>query len=770
MRIKGMGERELGMLLAAVLIGRLQVVGINPFCSGFFMAICFERLPNIYYWIALCVGLVSVYSPMEVGKYALILAMCGGVSRFMEKKIKRPALWMYSLAGSVCVFAVEAFIYEMLPFGNSSWTSVLIQSILSGVFTQVLYIGMHHLLTGKKTAYAGNEELISIMVLGSMAIFGMPFQDYRGFSILKMFLALFILLAGYRYGAGAGSLAGITGGMFFLARPEGELALGILGVLGVSAGLFRELGKIVSGVTFFSMYLLCGKLYDRTYLEPDTLRSVVVAVLVFLCLPKRFSRQCDSVVLEKEMALQNMEQLEKQVKRKLEHFAEPFLALSRTFFRLAEQKVVLEEQDMDSILLEVNGRLCRDCEKANRCLGFSRHDKYHTASCILPAAREHGYLELGDFPMNFVNKCDYLSSYLDVTNQELRMLHNDMRWQNKLAESRQAIGEQFQDIGMLLKDFANEISREKTLELNRKRELAAVLKRNQVLVRKIEKLENNNRYQEIHLLAKSRKRVCVTTRELARYVSAVLEKRFVPIPESKNVLSKEYQEIVLVEDTKFKAITGMARRCKDGELVCGDSYSFVKLDTGELVMTLADGMGTGQLAATESTAVVDLLEHFLEAGVSERTAIRLINSVFVLKSGEQGLSTLDMAIVNLYTGVCEFIKMGAATAFIKRGGQVEQIVGNYLPMGVFLEAQYDNVSKKLYGGDFIILMSDGILERFITQNREQMVVNFLEELTTQNPNEMAHAILEYATGERGGEHGDDMTVLVAALWEKEDFK
>ena len=767
MRIKGMGERELGMLVAAVLVGRMQVAGINPFAIGFFMAICFERIPKVYYMLALCVGLWSGYGIFDVAKYTLILALCGCVSSFIEKKVKRPVLWMYSGAGALVLFGVDSFIHYSIHTGEIPWTFLILESVLAGVFTQVLYIGMHHLLTGKKMAYAGNEEVISIMVLGSLMIFGMPFQEHTWFSVLQLFLNLFILLAGYRYGAGAGSLAGVVSGLFFLSQPGGCSKLGMLALLGVGAGMFRELGKWITGITYVVVYVTCGKLFEEALLQPGVIRAVLVAIVVFLILPKRWSGQSDSVVLEKEMALQSMEQLEKQLKRKLEHFAEPFFALSRTFIKLSEQKAQMEEQDMERILREVNERLCKDCEKSNRCLGFTRHKKYHTASCILPAAQENGYLQLGDFPMNFVNKCDYLTSYLEETNQELRLLHNNLCWQNKLAESRLAIGEQFQDIGMLLRDFAREISREKTLELNKKRELAAVLRRNQVLVRKIEKVENNNRCQEIHLLAKSRRRVCVTTRELSRCVSAVLEKKFVPVPESKNVLPKDYEEIVLVEDTKFKAITGMARRCKDGELVCGDSYSFVKLDTGELVMTLADGMGTGPLAATESATAVDLLENFLEAGVGERTAIHLINSVFVLKSEEQRLSTLDMAIINLYTGVCEFIKMGAATAFVKREGHVEQVAGNYLPMGVFLDAGYDNVSKKLYGGDFIILISDGILEHSFAESKERNVLEFIENLTTQNPNEMAHAILDYAMVEGTGEIVDDMTVLVAGLWIKE---
>lgn len=766
MRIKGIGEREAALLVAAVLIGRMNVIGMNPFAIGFFMAVCYEKIPKSLYAMALLLGIANGYGITETVKYGIVLIISGTLISILERKYKKMPLPVYSWIGGMALLGTEYVWWLQSHLYSIPVTLMVLESLLAGFFTQVLYLGIHSMITAKKAAYLKNEEMISTMVLGSLLIFGMPMQENGEFGVLEMLLALFVLFAGYKYGAGAGSLAGAIGGLFFLVRDNGFEQLGILAVLGIGAGLFRELGRGISCVTFLLLYLVFGKYFDPSLWETGKVRGVVAGILIFLCLPKKLTRRIEGAVLENEYAWNGAEQLERQVKRKLEHFSEPFFQLAKTFNRLSEKKTEMEEKDVERVLEEVTDHLCVHCEKSNRCLGYTRHKKYQTAACILGAVRNNGQLTQEDFPVNFTNKCDYLPSYIQVTNQVLRLFRSNLAWQNKMAESREAVADQFTEIGQLLQDFSGDIYTEQEMNAETKRELAALLKRNQVLLRKVEKVEKNNRFQEIHLVAKSRKRVCVTTRELANMVSSVLGRHFVPAQQCKNVLAKEYEKIVLIEDTKFKVLTGMARRNKEGEVVSGDNYSFVRLDSGEMVMTLADGMGSGEEACLESTSVVELLESFLEAGVGERTAIRLINSIFVLKSREQQFSTLDMAILNLHTGLCDFIKMGAATAFIKRKDWVEMISSATLPMGVFHQAEYENVSKKLYDGDFVIILSDGVLDSAPCVDKEQYFQELLMQMDTKNPDELAHALLEHAIVDNEGSIVDDMTVLVAGLWKK----
>ena len=84
-------------------------------------------------------------------------------------------------------------------------------------------------------------------------------------------------------------------------------------------------------------------------------------------------------------------------------------------------------------------------------------------------------------------------------------------------------------------------------------------------------------------------------------------------------------------------------------------------DGGKFVMCLSDGMGSGMDACRESEIVVELLEQFLESGFTQEAAARMVNSALVLKGQEGMFSTVDICAVDLYTGICEFLKAGAAS-------------------------------------------------------------------------------------------------------------
>ena len=100
-----------------------------------------------------------------------------------------------------------------------------------------------------------------------------------------------------------------------------------------------------------------------------------------------------------------------------------------------------------------------------------------------------------------------------------------------------------------------------------------------------------------------------------------------------------------------------------------------------MLLGLSDGMGSGSSACKESEMVLDLVERFLEAGFSLETAIRMMNSAMVMKGENDIYSTLDLCMVNLYSGMARLYKGGAAAAFIRREDEVECIASENLPVG-----------------------------------------------------------------------------------------
>jgi stage II sporulation protein E len=216
-----------------------------------------------------------------------------------------------------------------------------------------------------------------------------------------------------------------------------------------------------------------------------------------------------------------------------------------------------------------------------------------------------------------------------------------------------------------------------------------------------------------------------------------------------------------MEDQKLRISSGVAHRAKSSK-GSGDSYSAMELRNGSCLLVLSDGMGSGERARRESAATVGLLEDFIESGFDKELAVRMINSVLILKSNEESFSTLDICSVDMYTGRAEFIKIGAAETFLLRDGHVTIIRSSSLPIGMLNDVDLEITEKNLRHGDVILMVTDGITDAF----KENSLEKSLKNCRWNDPQDLADYIL--AEAEKFSRKGpkDDMTILAARVWEK----
>lgn len=68
------------------------------------------------------------------------------------------------------------------------------------------------------------------------------------------------------------------------------------------------------------------------------------------------------------------------------------------------------------------------------------------------------------------------------------------------------------------------------------------------------------------------------------------------------------------EDVRYRTIVGDARMVRMGETVSGDSFTVMHMESGQTVLSLSDGMGSGEKAEKESNRIISLLEQLLTTG------------------------------------------------------------------------------------------------------------------------------------------------------------
>ncbi len=450
---------------------------------------------------------------------------------------------------------------------------------------------------------------------------------------------------------------------------------------------------------------------------------------------------------------------------KLVNYAESFNGLSKIFARMSSAQKSLSAEQMGRIHNELTGSLCVNCNQCALCWEKEESPMYSYLSYMLQSL-----LRTGEPDHEIVVQMQEYCPYTDAVIQEAMRIFEKARlnlaWYNRLLENREIIAQQLDAMAYIMEDCASETveitqeSRSFLAEVKYRAKERGVTLKNQHLY------ENKEKRWRLTCEAHAKNGNCISMKELTKAVSAGLERAMQPHRNERALISPQGGIVTFEEDTCFHETHAMAKRVKDGGHISGDNYSFLELDNGQMAMMLSDGMGSGSRACKESELVLELLEKFLEAGFSEETALKMMNSAMVIRGEDDLYSTVDICSLDLYTGGCEIYKIGAAATFIKHRDYTERVESSSLPVGVTHRMEITKVKKQLEHGDFLVMVSDGVIEYLQETEQDLAMCEILNGISSRHPGQMADAVLDEVLKRTGGKARDDMTVLVCGVWKK----
>jgi len=210
----------------------------------------------------------------------------------------------------------------------------------------------------------------------------------------------------------------------------------------------------------------------------------------------------------------------------------------------------------------------------------------------------------------------------------------------------------------------------------------------------------------------------------------------------------------------YDVIVGEAVAKKEGSDESGDTKCVTRLGTDKVMIALSDGMGSGEAAGEGSAAAISLVENFYKTGVDEKVVLPLVNRLLTVRN-DGSFQTLDMCVIDLRTGVADFIKLSAPESVIKRKGGAEIVEGSALPLGILREVKPGISRKQLASGDLVVLMTDGITDAIGADG----VVRVIESGRTNHPRTVAENILQDASYVSAA---DDRTVVAVRLYRRLD--
>ncbi len=420
-------------------------------------------------------------------------------------------------------------------------------------------------------------------------------------------------------------------------------------------------------------------------------------------------------------------------------------------FREIGQAFSVEREDDSAVALlqeRLTGVLCRECNNRTRC---TQSGVYEAIQRLIAVGCAKGKVSLVDLPESLSSACRNSTGMLFALNQQLVEYRRYAAEMENARAGRKLLAEQALGVSEILKNLALEQSEEYAFS-HEEEALERALAGAGILSSEIFIYGEGSNLTVSMTLADG-----INGKRLCDVASKALN---VPLSLSDKLpLTAERACYILRKKARYDAAFGIAARSKNNAGASGDTHSIVKIDERRFLVALADGMGSGERARETSDNTLNLLESFYKAKMPSAAILSTVNKLLSFSS-EETFACLDLASVDLDTGIADVVKIGSPVGFILSQETLRVLEGESLPMGMLETIHPTTLRTELKEDDFLLFMSDGVTSAFGSSTE---LYSYLSELHPLNPQSLAEEILTHSLHLYDDKAEDDMTVIAVRL-------
>ncbi len=667
-------------------------------------------------------------------------------------KLRENKLFLSLMAGTI---SLAGGIVTTVATDRTAFTLMIhiLEAILTTGMTYFLSVGCGAIFSKKPWRLYDQREVSSIVILGILAIISLCGIESYGNNPGRIVAVILILCAAYAGGISETAVVAISSG---IALALYDPAYAIIGSVYVAAGfltaVFRPLGKIGQIASFILINLFGLIVVDAAQGAIYTLLDVLIGTTAFLLIPEKWLRRLAFPAFSAALSTDPAES-QSGIRAKLDFASHTLLDLQSSICQVSKKMDQLAARDLSTLYDQTADHLCRRCGLKMYCWDHAYDDIIDAFSKAGQILRAGGKITKAELPPFFTEKCCKRDDLvLELNDRYQRFLVKEQS-NRKISDARLVAIEQFSGIADMLCEVGKEFSEIKQFDLD------AQEKVNELLETFGE--PNATAHCMLDRAGKSSIEIYNTKPfqiNLALLTDAISERLNRQYERPDRVCANGKERLCYTERATYQLEFFAVQQAALGNQVCGDCYRYFQDGKGAAHLILSDGMGNGTRAAIDSVITCNLFLKLIQAGFGFESALKLLNSSLLVKSGEESLSTLDVGRIDLYTGQAEFRKAGAVVSFVCKGEQVLSLGEASLPVGILQNVEYDRAEILLEEGDIVIMLSDGVLETGADWIRAEI------ELRRDNTaRELAEELCKEAGRRRIDGHSDDLTVLVAKL-------
>ncbi|NLH00994.1 MAG: SpoIIE family protein phosphatase [Clostridiales bacterium] len=673
---------------------------------------------------------------------------------FRDTKVIKKSWFMPCIVSLIT--GVTSFLntFEFID-GFPGAVSIFTEVTLAGASTYFFASALTPMKTGSESAE--RRQAVSILVLCSCLLMSVCSLEIMNVISGGRFFALMIVLtAAYKGGMLPGCAAGTSLGLAMDMAAGGEIFFSMAyAFAGLISGIFSKHGRLMFLVSYILSNTVAVLWTWGASLRIELMYEVFAATVIFALLPDSFLEYVGGIA-QLPAPGTGESGLRMYAANRAEKISIAFRELYGTVFKSLTGTE--NDNDIATVFDRAAGAVCVNCKNKEDCWQKNFMDTLSIMNDATGPMLKRGRLVKEDLAERFTDKCLSHYTFISAVNSELRGLMYRRQFRSRLNENRIAAYGQYKELADIIDGVAKELSGAKGADPLAERRLKRFLRAMDIEADVSVFRDNRGRLRAI--IESGHLGPLLRQGNYLEILSGVLGVRLCTPPADDEISDRR---LVVVEAEPLVASVGIAGIKKKGEPVSGDRGTYFKTDQGILCVILADGMGSGEDAARESISAVRTLEAFLKAGVDPAVAMKILNSVLLLKNGEEwGYSTIDLMCVDLFTGETCFYKYGAAPSFVKNGKTIRRVRCESLAAGICAGegSSPDIIRMRLKPGNVALIASDGVM----VEKDDAWLREMLTNSDGTDTKTLAKETLRAAVRQFGCE--DDMTVLAVRVDER----
>ena len=600
------------------------------------------------------------------------------------------------------------------------------------------------------------------MIFSQVTVFGLHLSN-----IVIVFL---VMLLGWKNGMLVGSVTGLSMGLILsMIELQNGLQIAVFAVSGILAGILNKFGKIGVIVGFMLGNSLLIYLSSGDTLKIVYFREIFIAALGLILVPNHVKIEIEDLVGKNKLLsdlgenrLSQNEEMINKLNMISDTISEMVLDSQEEIGELIEDfKDILfgnlEEIEMNMFCEDI---LNEDTKMVDDIYGALQVNDIVLESDLIEIFKNHNnYIIVQDEMIK-----NDLQEIIKMINRSYKMLQIEVTKKQEKNKNAKSVKKSFENVSKAIKkSIATNEKSAKTKFSKKEKELLILLKNKFQYVVSVEiKQAQNKKYIVDIAFANDKSKDKQAIASIATMLSKALNAEIEFAKEDSK--KANYVQTYMSED-KFVLKVGSSKVTKEGSTVSGDCNLQMRLQDGKYLLAISDGMGSGREARKSSKIAIQMLEEMLTNGFDNDEVINFINDKVNFNTASDMYSTLDFAILDLYTGDVKFAKSGACNTYIKNKKSIRIVKSQTAPVGTLEQTELEVQTMEVADGDIIIMCSDGLLE-MQDHNKENWIEDYIKNISTTNVQKVADLIVAEAIDNNFGVARDDITVIIAKVVKK----